>query len=597
MLILGSAAYVFPQEIRTSAGGNLGLGTGTLAVQVTESNRPTLDFHALVRLRGQSRGQEEWLTTQVLGVAEFSNLLPDTYQVEVSAAGYQTATVRIGVQAGAQTTEVRIIKDPDSEIESYTINGASRKARAEAEKGIVSWQLGHSGDSEKHFRKALQDAPQNPQVNYLLGMVLVRGKNPEQAEPYLQKAVDTDKRNVRALIALGGLRIDQKNYPAAAKLLEDAIAVNPRQWRAHWMLANARLSQNDSAAALQEAQTAVELSGGAPYARLVYGEALAKAGRPAEGIAILRNFLQENPKSPDAAAVRQMVSRLESSGGAPEQLRAEIKPTALSIRTSPLLAFNSPGWQPIGVDDLIPPVASGVACPLDRVLKGAADRENELVANLDKFSATQVQTHERLDLFGKSLYSQMRKRYYMASIVPASRGVQVEEFTRDLDGLGAFPDKVVTHGMLSLSLIFHPALRDTYQMECEGLGEWKGEPAWLIHFRQKDNAESLTQGFRIGHDNHLLALKGRAWLLATSFHVAHIEAELTQPMPDIQLLSEHQVADYGPVQFKTKSTELWLPKETQTYLDFHGAHLRVSDRFDDFVLFSVDSTQQTKTPQ
>jgi hypothetical protein len=48
----------------------------------------------------------------------------------------------------------------------------------------------------------------------------------------------------------------------------------------------------------------------------------------------------------------------------------------------------------------LPPVASGVLCPADQVIRGDGANVKDLVAALDTFSATETQTHEQLDTFG-----------------------------------------------------------------------------------------------------------------------------------------------------------------------------------------------------
>lgn len=64
-------------------------------------------------------------------------------------------------------------------------------------------------------------------------------------------------------------------------------------------------------------------------------------------------------------------------------------------------------------------------------------------------------------------------------------------------------------------------------------------------------------------------------------------------MPEIELQSENQIADYGPIDFPAKRLQLWLPKRTEIYLDLRGHRYRFSNHYTDFKLFSVDSNQKT----
>ena len=68
-------------------------------------------------------------------------------------------------------------------------------------------------------------------------------------------------------------------------------------------------------------------------------------------------------------------------------------------------------------------------------------------------------------------------------------------------------------------------------------------------------------------------------------------------MPNIQLLTEHQIVEYGPVRAPKKNAELWLPKSADLYFDFrkHRYHRRHS--FDHFMLFLTDSQEKYAGPK
>jgi hypothetical protein len=94
-----------------------------------------------------------------------------------------------------------------------------------------------------------------------------------------------------------------------------------------------------------------------------------------------------------------------------------------------------------------------------------------------------------------------------------------------------------------------------------------------------------------------LRLKGRAWITADNFQIVRIESELVSPVPAIQLVSEQQVVEYGPVPFPKKNLELWLPKSAEIYLDYHKHHYYRRHSYDHYLLFSVDSEEKRKEPK
>ena len=53
-------------------------------------------------------------------------------------------------------------------------------------------------------------------------------------------------------------------------------------------------------------------------------------------------------------------------------------------------------------------------------------------------------------------------------------------------------------------------------------------------------------------------------------------------------MTEHQVLDYGSVQFEQKKLKLWLPLEAEIYLDVNAKRLHHRHSYSDYQVFSVD---------
>jgi hypothetical protein len=137
-------------------------------------------------------------------------------------------------------------------------------------------------------------------------------------------------------------------------------------------------------------------------------------------------------------------------------------------------------------------------------------------------------------------------------------------------------------------------LQPNYDMTCEGLGEWRGQATWVMHFRQREDRPSRIQSFKDGYNFYAVNLKGRAWITADTFEVARIEAELVSPMRQIRYLTQHSITEYTPVHFQKKNLDVWLPKSAEVYLDFRGHRYYRRHSFDHYMLFSVDSQQTVR---
>jgi hypothetical protein len=117
-----------------------------------------------------------------------------------------------------------------------------------------------------------------------------------------------------------------------------------------------------------------------------------------------------------------------------------------------------------------------------------------------------------------------------------------------------------------------------------------------MHFRQRHDRPSHMQSYYLDGKTYLVDLKGRAWISTDSFQIVHMEADIANPIHEIQLLSEHQIVEYGPVSFAKKNTMLWVPTNAEIYLDFRKHHYYRRHSFDHYMVFDVDTSQEDQHP-
>jgi hypothetical protein len=253
---------------------------------------------------------------------------------------------------------------------------------------------------------------------------------------------------------------------------------------------------------------------------------------------------------------------------------------------------------PADVDAEVPPVKPGVSCALPEVLQAAGERVREFAANMDRFTATEHIEHSELDKNGNSRPPARRSYQYLVSISEVRPGMlNVEETRNGNASLDDFPTRLATRGLAAFALVFHPYFAGDFEMACEGLGEWRGQPAWQVHFRQRPDQPPRIREYRVGGRVVPVELKGRAWIADKTFQVLRLETDLAKPIPAIRLENEHLTIEYRPVPFPKRNVELWLPESAELYMDFrgHGYHHRHS--FSNFLLFSVDTGQQIQSPR
>lgn len=253
-------------------------------------------------------------------------------------------------------------------------------------------------------------------------------------------------------------------------------------------------------------------------------------------------------------------------------------------------------WAPRDIDAAVPPVNPSVPCSLPDVLAGAGRQIQETVDNLERFTATEFVEHQSVNRSGELGKIQTRKFDYLVSIGPGRGGyLSVQEYRNQPTRPAKFPDRIATEGTPALVLVFHPLYARDFDMKCEGLSAWQGQPAWQVRFEQRRDRQNRLSNIVVKNKMYNVRQRGRAWILADSYQVARLETDLADTIPAIRLRLEHMNVEYRAVDFPGRRTELWLPATAELYLDFSGRRFYRKHRFTDFALFSVDVQQQFST--
>jgi hypothetical protein len=287
--------------------------------------------------------------------------------------------------------------------------------------------------------------------------------------------------------------------------------------------------------------------------------------------------------------------RIGSRDLAPKRKEAPAAQSPLTKSSTLLARSHVVPWPFSDVDAEVPPVMPGVSCPLSTILQSTALRVKDLVANLERFTATERIENAKMDRAGKWTKPQARTVKYLAFINELRPGVlSVEETRAETHASTTATRAFESTGLAAFAFVFHPYYAGDFQMTCEGLGTWQGRPAWQVHFTQRPDMPPRFHSFVVGQRRFSVKLRGRAWIMADSFQVARVEVDLCEPVKEIRLLMEHLEIQYQPVHFVQRDLQLWLPQSANLYLDFRGGRYRHAHRLSDFLLFSVDTSQQVK---
>jgi tetratricopeptide (TPR) repeat protein len=582
-------------------------GTGVFVVSVfKEKSGVHLGRQALLKLVNLGNQATTWQTTEENSQGVFSNIQYGSYDVEVSAVGYLSEHREVRLVNSLLTVPVDIVLHRDASAINLDVpdKAVSAKARKETKRAVSALKSGNLKEAEKRLGEAYESDPASADLTFLLGYLYFQKKDFVRAEDYLDVAARINPQNAQALTLLGRVSLERADYPAARSALERAVMVDVEDWLPHNLLADTYLRQKDYGRARDEAEAAIAKGKDkAGPAQLVLGQALVGLGHDQEGIRALNTFLQVSPRHPVAGQVRAMIAEIEERQSSPAPAAPAGKSETRLSGVDALLALAAPGislksWKPPGIDATTLSLATGVACPAERVIDQSGKRVQELVQDVTRFAAVEDLFHQRLDEFGSPIRTETRKYNYVVSISEPQPGfLSVDEYRADKLDLKGYPDQIASTGFATLALVFHPHMRDNFEMKCEGLGDWHGQASWLVRFQQRDDRPSRIHSYKVGNRVYPVDLKGRAWITADKYQIVRMEAELVSPMPDIRLLSEHQIVEYGPVLFKKKNASLWLPKSAEIYFDFRKHRYYRRHSFDHYMLFSVDSDERRKEPK
>jgi tetratricopeptide (TPR) repeat protein len=539
-------------------------------------------------------------------VAQFVHVPAGDCKVEVSAAGYKPAVEHTEVMQSVtnRVQYVYVYLHPDSESGTGARPAVvPDKALKEIDKGMAAMQNKHDAEALKHLAKASQLAPANADVAYLLGVLALSGKDLAAAGQHFQTAVNYAPTHDRALVELGYVQLETSQWNSAAQTLERALQVNTASSRTHLLLANAYAQLHNYSKAREHAQRAEEYgSDNVAPARTLLAEILAaegnREGAKQEFEAVLRDF----PNATSASVAKEGLQHLaNSTAAAGASVSSIVGPTvAADAALMPAMtAATITAWAPPSVDTFVPAVASDVSCSAEDVVQRTILNTNRQLENLERFLATEHIQHEEINARGEVSQIRDKNFSYMVFIEHTKDGLIFLDEKRDGGtGTDSFPTSLATVGLVSLGVdVFHPGFAKALDFKCEGLGQWRGKAAWILHFEQKSNVKSFLRLWQTKTKTVEVPLKGRVWVAASSYNVLHVESDLREPMKELELMRDHLAIDYGPVNFQNGKTELWLPWYADMYLELHGKRYHHSHTLSNFSLFAVDTNDKIALPK
>ena len=584
-------------------GFNAVIATSNVDIYVQEASGAPVEGITVITLKTLS-GQFYRQATTKAGYLRFNDVAPSEYTIQVVAPAYERAVKQVDAPANSSARVTVVLRPGSNSGDTALAAGFASlapKAQKEMAKAMEALRANKPTFARSHLDALNRMAPNQAEVSYLFGVYSMQVGDSGQAKSYWTKTLEQNPRHFRALLSLSEIAIHEKKPSEAAEYLKRASEVEPSSWRPHAILAEAYYLQHSRDEAMKEAERAWELGRGqAAIVQPLLAQCFTERGEKDRAVSILQAYLKERPA--DAAAKKQLESlqnpqRLVASPDAPVSTN-EMDTSALTAEAEALPVPSS--WMPPDVDDKMPPVEPGAACALDEVVQNAGKRLEELVKNVDRFTATELVSDESINKWGQPSSPEKAQFDYIVSMEETRRGaLTVEEYRERRAASKEFPEAVMTSGLPALVVIFHPYYAGNFEMTCEGLARWNGGLAWQVHFRQGKDKPNTIRSYRMGPEGqgYPVALKGRAWIAADSYQIVRLETNMVAPMPQIRLAAEHVNIEYAPVRFRNGALEMWLPANVEVYYDWKGRRVHRRHSFSNYLLFSVDDKQKISAPK
>ena len=308
------------------------------------------------------------------------------------------------------------------------------------------------------------------------------------------------------------------------------------------------------------------------------------------------------PGAPDSSVRR--ISPPDASPKSPPRANREAPPPPPAKKPENRTPSDPLFWYPIDVDAPLR-TDSSAPCPLSDTLQLAGARADEMARNLQNFTAQERLEYRVIGSMNSVLQTVAGTYDYSVVFQQGGQGLAVQENRMPQRGSQPLPAGAQDAGLPEIALLFLSSFQADYAMTCEGSTEWKGQPAWVVHFQQIPDRPSHTAVFSVKGVAYPARLKGRAWIAQRSTldsthdsgQVFHLELSLMQSISAAHVRKMYVSIDYGPVQFRTRNVKFWLPMDVTSYRDFGDHRTIVHHTFSDFLLFSVQTDQVIDKPQ
>lgn len=172
---------------------------------------------------------------------------------------------------------------------------------ADLDRGRQLYLEGNLSEAVTELRQVVQQSPDDPEANRLLGLALVENDKVSEGERYIKRAVELDP-GPAGKIAAARLLVAQKQYDRAEEMLHDAAGDDLEYVRGLVHLNRERYEE-----AAKDFESYLQKHGERAYAHYYAGLAYNKLRQPDKMLTHFEQFVRMRPDAPEARKVRAVL--------------------------------------------------------------------------------------------------------------------------------------------------------------------------------------------------------------------------------------------------------------------------------------------------
>ncbi len=206
-------------------------------------------------------------------------------------------------------------RDTDAVIHDRPLSAAAQESLAKGQE--LLFRKHDAKASIEHFKKVVELDPAYLQGYILLGNACMQAGQWSAAQSAFEKAAKLEPLSSVALLGIGAALNQQLDYAGAQEPLRQSLELNRDSAEAHYELARSLYGSNQWQEAEPHVRRAIELNKDYATPHVLMGNIYLEEENPSFAMAEFKEYLRLDPQGPDAAAVKEIVAKIQKSLGTP----------------------------------------------------------------------------------------------------------------------------------------------------------------------------------------------------------------------------------------------------------------------------------------